>query len=153
MTETKLFQLAAQQRPPAKATRLHAGNGAQMSATWSQKTGGSAACDRIQRPGGVPRRSRWRGATSVQTWRQTDPRRKAPESKTRPERRPSACIRRRRECGSSPPLSALAGFTGEARKAGDSPNRNVTPSVSSHAESRRLASPPEEPAAPDYPAD
>ena len=30
----------------------------------------------------------------------------------------SACIKRRRECGSSPPFRALAGLTEEARKAG-----------------------------------
>jgi len=35
-----------------------------------------------------------------------------------------ACIRRRRECGSSPPFSALTGFTDEARSAGDSPKKS-----------------------------
>ncbi len=45
----------------------------------------------------------------------------------------SACIRRRRECGSSPPFIALAGLTPEARSAGARPNRNVTPSASARA--------------------
>ena len=45
----------------------------------------------------------------------------------------SACISRRRECGSSPPLSALTGLTAEARSAGSMPNRNVTPSASASA--------------------
>jgi hypothetical protein len=40
-----------------------------------------------------------------------------------------AFIRRRRECGSSPPLSALAGFTDDARGAGARPNRMVTAKV------------------------
>ena len=45
----------------------------------------------------------------------------------------STCIRRRRECGSSPPLSALTGLTEEARSAGSMPNRNVTQSASASA--------------------
>src|ERR1700722_3608209 len=42
-------------------------------------------------------------------------------------------MRRRRECGSSPPLSALAGLTVEARSAGAKPNRSVTPKASAMA--------------------
>ncbi len=45
----------------------------------------------------------------------------------------SACIRRRRECGSSPPLRALTGLTEEARSAGARPNRKVTMRASESA--------------------
>jgi len=42
----------------------------------------------------------------------------------------NVCIKRRRECGSSPPLRALAGLTAEARNAGAKPNNKVTTRVS-----------------------
>ena len=45
----------------------------------------------------------------------------------------SACIRRRRECGSSPPLSALTGLTEEARSAGRQAEQER------HAEGQRQA--------------
>src|SRR6266446_10510799 len=47
-----------------------------------------------------------------------------------------ACIKRRRECGSSPPLSVLTGLIAEARTAGSRPNRKVTPRVSTKAKAK-----------------
>jgi hypothetical protein len=41
-----------------------------------------------------------------------------------------ACMRWRRACGSSPPLSALTGCTAEARSAGAKPKSSMTPTVS-----------------------
>jgi hypothetical protein len=69
-------------------------------------------------------------STAARTWLQTA----RPRTSTRKQNATcaaiSACIRRRRECGSSPPLSALAGLTAEARSAGARPNSSVTPRVS-----------------------
>src|SRR5579871_2404985 len=57
------------------------------------------------------------------------------------------CIKRRRECGSSPPLSANTGFTDEVRRAGAAPNKraatkarsNENAAVRQSAESVRCA--------------
>ena len=86
--------------------------------------------------GSARRKIRWADATAGRTWRRTGRRRTAPENRTPPAAAISACISRRRECGSSPPFSALAGFTAEARSAGARPNRNVTPQRQRQAESQ-----------------
>src|SRR6266481_6731353 len=48
----------------------------------------------------------------------------------------NACIKRRFECGSSPPLSALTGLTDEARNAGANPKSKVTPSATAKPKPR-----------------
>ena len=131
MIETKPFQPSIRSSGhPDSATVSTPGTVRKWSATWSQYTGDCARCVTVssvrirsaEKPVGLPD-NRSNVAANKPATNST---RKQNATCTQI----SPCISRRRECGSSPPFNAIAGFTPEARSAGARPNSSVTPSVS-----------------------